>query len=158
MASNPPTSETSTTGPAPTQTTQTPAAPISLDSHTLQITQHKLNGTNFQEWSQSVLLVVKRKGKVGYLTGGTSMPDHEAANYEIWDAKNSIVMAWLINSMEPKIGRTYLFYKTTKEVWKAVQALYSDIENMTRCFEIRLAIRTTRQGDHSVTEYYNILT
>ena len=59
--------------------------------------------------------------------------------------------------MEPKIGRTYLFYKTAKEMWEAMQALYSDMENTAQCFEIRSAIWTTRQGNHSVTEYYNLL-
>jgi len=51
---------------------------------------------------------MKGKEKMRYLTG--------RIYYETWDAENSIVMTWLINSMEPKIRRTYLFYKTTKEV------------------------------------------
>ena len=66
-------------------------------------------------------------------------------------------MAWLINSMEAKIGRTYLFYKTAKEVWDAVQKLYSDLENTAQCFEIRAAIRTTKQSELSITKYYNNL-
>ena len=103
------------------------------------------------------MLVAKGKGKVGYLTDGTPMPDPEATNYEVWAAKNSIVMAWLINSMEAKIGRTYLFYKTTKEVWEIVQSLYSDMKNTTQYFEVRLAIQTTCQGNHSITDYYNML-
>ena len=83
MASNPLASETSSIGLAPTRTPQTPIVPISLVCHTLQITQHKLNEINFREWSQSVLLVVKGKGKVGYLTGGSPMPNPEAANYNV---------------------------------------------------------------------------
>ena len=51
-----------------------------------------------------------------------------------------------------------MFYKTTKEVWEAVQALYSDMENTTQYFEIRSTIRTTRQDNHSITEYYNMFT
>ena len=100
---------------------------------------------------------MKGKGKVGYLTGGVSKPDPEAANYEAWDAENSIVMDWLINSMEPKIGRTYLLYKKVKEVWDAVQSLYSNMENTSQCFEVQSVLRTTRQGNNSVTDYYNVL-
>ena len=66
-------------------------------------------------------------------------------------------MAWLINSMEPRIGRTYLFYKTAKEIWDSVQDMYSDLENSSQCFEIRFSIRTTRQGNLNVIEYFNIL-
>lgn len=100
------------------------------------------------------MLVMKGKGKMRYLTGETTQPDVDTLEYNTWDAENSIVMAWIINSMEPKIGRTYIFYKTTKEVWDAVQSLYSDMEI---CFEVRSALRTTRQGNNSVTDYYNIL-
>ena len=108
MASSSPISETSTISPTASRSILLASSPISLDHHTLQITQHKLNGANFWEWSQSVMLVMKGKEKMRYLTG--------RIYYETWDAENSIVMTWLINSMEPKIRRTYLFYKTTKEV------------------------------------------
>ena len=47
---------------------------LSNENHSLQITQHKLDGTNYLEWSQSVLLVIREKGKLGYLTGDTPKP------------------------------------------------------------------------------------
>lgn len=39
-------------------------------------------------------------------------------------------LSWLINSMEPRIGRKYLFYHTAKEIWDAVQEIYSDLKNI----------------------------
>lgn len=129
----------------------------SFDSHSLQITQHKLNGLNFREWFQSVILVIRGRGKVGYLTGAITPHLDTAPTYSTWEAENSIVMAWLINSMEPSIGRTYLFYKTAKEIWEAVQEIYSDLENTSQCYEIRSKIWNTRQGNLTVTEYYNSL-
>ena len=101
---------------------------------------------------------MKGKGKVGYLMAAIPMPPSTAANYSTWDAENSIVMAWLINSMKPKLGQTYLFYKIAKEIWDIVQEIYSNLENTARCFEICSSLRTTKQGSMSVTEYYNVLT
>jgi len=60
--------------------------------------------------------------------------------------------------MEPKIDRTYPFYKSAKEIWDAIQEMYLDLENTSQCFEIRLAISKTRQGNPDVIEYYNVLT
>lgn len=54
--------------------------------HTLQITQHKLNGLNFREWYQSVLLVIRGKGKVCYLTGETCHPKQGDSGYQQWEA------------------------------------------------------------------------
>ena len=85
------------------------------------------------------------------------MPKADSTTYSTWEAENSIVMAWLINSMEPKIGRLYLFYQTTKDIWDAVREMYSDLENISQSFEICSAIRNTRQGTTFVTEYFNTL-
>ena len=102
---------TSIPPPAPSNLTAT-----SIDNHPLRISQHKLNESNFREWSQLVMLVIKGRGKFGYLTGSIPTPPCTAANYGLWEVENSTIMAWLINSIEPKIGRTYLFYKTPKEI------------------------------------------
>lgn len=65
----------------------------SIDHHPLQITHHKLNGSNFREWSQSVMLVIKGKGKSGYLTGFIPSPSTIVATYGVWEAENSTIMA-----------------------------------------------------------------
>ena len=122
-------SRTSTPQPIVTQVSQVPQPPTTLENHALQITQHKLNGTNFKEWFQSVLLVIHSKGKIKYLNGTISKPSADSETYGIWEVENSIVMAWLVNSIEPRIGRIYLFYKTTQEIWEAIQEIYSDMEN-----------------------------
>lgn len=33
-----------------------------------------------------------------------------------WDAQNSMVIAWIMNSMEEDIKEFYLYYSTTKEM------------------------------------------
>ena len=50
------------------------------------------------------------------------------------------------------------FYKTAQEIWEVVQEIYSNMENIAQSFQIHSTIRTTRQGNNSVTEYYNALT
>ena len=76
-----------------------------------------------------MMLVIKGRGKVGHLTRVILPPSEIALNYGAWEAENSIVMAWLINSMEPSIGRTYLFRETVKEIWETAQEVYMDVEN-----------------------------
>ena len=48
-----------------------------------------------------------------------------------------MIMSWLTNSMETDIGRTFLFYKTTKEIWDAAKETFSDSENAAEVFEIK---------------------
>ncbi|KAK3028737.1 hypothetical protein RJ639_037760 [Escallonia herrerae] len=80
----------------------------------LQITSHKLDGKNFLQRSQSVLLVMRARGKMGYIAGEIQHPALGDSTYANWELNNSIVMAWLINSMESHISWTYLFLRTAR--------------------------------------------
>ena len=50
------------------------------------------------------------EGKIGYLDETLPMPSSDDPSYLEWDVQNSIVMAWLIHSMEEKISDTYLLF------------------------------------------------
>ena len=70
------------------------------------ITSFKLNGRNILPWSRSIQMVIRGKGKHGYLDGSIPKPSDTDASYSTWDVNNSLVMSWLINSMEDHIGET----------------------------------------------------
>ena len=74
---------------------------------------------------------------MGYLTREIKRPNVNDPTYTTWEYTNSIVMAWLTNSMEPHISRTYLFLRTAKAIWDAVNRNYSDLENASQIFEIK---------------------
>ncbi|KAJ0095071.1 hypothetical protein Patl1_15288 [Pistacia atlantica] len=88
------------------------------ENPSLQITSHKLNGQNYLPWSRSVTMFVRGRGKYGYLSGTTTALPKLDPSYPTWEAENSMMMAWLINSMEPNIGRLYLFLPTAKAIWE----------------------------------------
>ena len=60
-------------------------------------------------------MVIRGRGKLGYLLGQKQRPNENDPAFQTRDAENSIV-AWLINSIEPNIGQTYLFYQTVVEL------------------------------------------
>lgn len=80
----------------------------------MQITVHRLNGRNFLEWSQSIKLAIDGRGKLGYSTGETKQPADDDPGFKTWRSKNSLVMAWLLNSMELLIAKPHMFMKTAK--------------------------------------------
>ncbi|KAJ4942683.1 hypothetical protein NE237_000049 [Protea cynaroides] len=107
------TSYSLTTTPASTFTINKPSH---SENHTVQITTIRLNGDNFLRWSQSVCMYLRGRGKMGYLTGNAKEPAVEDPLHAVWDAENSMVMAWLVNSMEEEINSNYMCYPTTKEL------------------------------------------
>ncbi|GMJ09197.1 hypothetical protein HRI_004588900 [Hibiscus trionum] len=102
-------------------------------------------------------MVICGRGKLGYINGDILRPATTDPTYGTWELNNSIVMAWLINSMEGHISRTYLFFKTAKDMWDAIKENYSDLGNASQIFEIKLKLKDIRQGTLEVTQYYNNL-
>ena len=80
------------------------------------VTNHKLNGPTFLQWSQSVFMYICGKGKDEYLTGEISILATTDFKYRTWKTENHMVMSWLINSMTTEVGESFLLYKTTKEI------------------------------------------
>ncbi|RVW55665.1 hypothetical protein CK203_096412 [Vitis vinifera] len=106
--------------------------PTTSKSHSIQITTIRLNGDNFLRWSQSVRMYIRGRGKMGYLTREKKAPAVDDPNYAIWDAENSMVMSWLVNSMEEDISSNYMCYPIAQELWENIQ-----------------------QGEDNITKYFN---
>ena len=139
----------------PSQLTST-IVPTAIDHSSLQITTHKLNGKNFLQWLRATQMVICGRRKIGYVHDTIKKPKETDPTFHIWDANNSIIIAWLVNSMEENIGENYMYYSTAKELWDTVNRAFSDLENLAQMFELRDKVRNLRQGDMDVIQYFNI--
>ncbi|PIA38054.1 hypothetical protein AQUCO_02900119v1 [Aquilegia coerulea] len=99
--------------------------PVSMDNPSLQITTVKLDGQNFLIWALSARMYIAGRGKIGYLTSDAKVPESTDTTYSKWYSENSLVMSWLVHSMQPNIAVGYMFMRTAKEIWDAVQSPYS---------------------------------
>ena len=151
-------SSTTSTNSGGNETVSSPIISDSLSMGTnLQLVIQKLNGKNYVEWAQSVKLALDGKGKLGYLTGDTSQPGVTDPSLPRWKSENSLIIAWLINSMDSSIGKPYLFLPTAKDVWEAVRDCYSDLENSSQIYELKTQLWQSKQGDKDVTTFYNLM-
>ncbi|TXG72633.1 hypothetical protein EZV62_001212 [Acer yangbiense] len=116
---------------------------------------YRLNGKNYLKWSQVVQTFLKGKGKVRHLLG--TGPKEGDPKFEAWDEEDSMVMAWLWNSMTPEISDTCMFLSTAKDIWDSIQQTYSKVKDAAQVYDIRTKTASTKQGNNSVTEYANTL-
>ena len=66
---------------------------------------------------------MKVKGKLSHLLGiGPSRGDPQ---FDAWDEQDSMIMAWMWNSMALEISDTCMFLTTTKDICDAVHQTYS---------------------------------
>ena len=129
----------------------------SLPSLPVAITAFKLTGPNFIPWSRSIQMLIRGKGKFGYLDGSIPQPPKDDPSLNTWEMNNSLVMSWLIHSMDSRLGELYLLYPTAKAIWDARKLAYSDLEDSSQMFALRTKARNLRQDEGSVTSYFHSL-
>ena len=95
----------------------------------------------------------ERQGRISHRE--VTIPEKNDPKFRQWKAKNHMVMSWLINSMNNEIGENFLLYGTTKEVWDAARVTYLSSENTSELFQIEAILHDLRQGDLTVTQYFN---
>ncbi|RVW63213.1 Copia protein [Vitis vinifera] len=64
--------------------------------------------------------------------------------------KTSMIMSWLINSMNNDIGENFLLFETAKDIWDAAKETYSSSENTSELFQVESALHDFRQGKHNI--------
>lgn len=120
----------------------------------------RLNGrNNYVRWSQFIRTYLKGKGRLSHLFGTGQPAKKDSSAFKTWDEEDSLIMCWLWDSMEPSISDTCMFLTSAKDIWDFIQKThFSKSRNINaQVYEIKVKIKTTKQGDKSVAEYANIL-
>lgn len=68
-------------------------------SYSLKVNIPKLNGNNYNEWAQTIRLVLDSKGKLAFLIGAVAELAREDPLYKQWKFENSLIIAWLVSSV-----------------------------------------------------------
>ncbi|RVW96026.1 hypothetical protein CK203_027660 [Vitis vinifera] len=87
-------------------------------------------------------LGIDGRGKLGYLMGEVHKLVKGDPNFRTWGSKNSLVTAWLLNSMKPFIVKPNMFLPIAQNVW--------DSENPNDCARRRILGRKPLQSIREV--------
>ena len=115
----------------------------------------KLEGVrNYLSWSRRALLILRTKDLERYVEGDIGEPeDKTIAKWKAWSTTNSLIVAWLLNSLSPTIAATVEMLSSAAEVWKTLKKLYSDEGNVMLMAETEERVSELRQGEKSVMDY-----
>lgn len=96
-------------------------------SYSIQITTIRINSVNFLCWSLSMMMYICGQVKISYLTSEKKASAREDPTYATWNAENSTIMIWLVNSKDGNLISNYMCYSTTKKLQNDVNQMYSDL-------------------------------
>ena len=76
----------------------------------------KLNGQNYELWSQIMEMFISGRDKLGFITGEIKQPALADPTYNKWRTENVIIKGWIINSLNPDLIGNFIRFPTAKRV------------------------------------------
>lgn len=140
-------------------TTADPTSPFYLhpsDHPGLSICPVILKGDNYQEWSTAMKNAFRAKRKMGFLDGNITKPDDASAEIDDWYSVNSMLIGWVVQSIDASLRSSITYTETVRELWNDLLQRFS-VGNGPRILQIRSHISRCRQSGQSVAVYYGNL-
>ncbi|KAL5834719.1 hypothetical protein ACOSQ4_014216 [Xanthoceras sorbifolium] len=86
-----------------------------------------LNGENYSTWKKAMTLALNSKNKLGFVNGSIKAPSEETdpESYATWSRCNDMVHSWIVNTLNPNISDSVIYYSTAHEVWEDLHEQFS---------------------------------
>ena len=89
----------------------------SSDNPGVSLVVERLTEENYNTWSRAILISLDAKTKIGFVDGPMpkpQSPDHPC--YTAWCKCNSMVLAWLFNSISKDLQPSVVYFRIAREV------------------------------------------
>lgn len=115
-----------------------------------------LTGDNYSTWARSMRNALKAKNKLGFVDGTVARPESSAPEFKAWEICNSMVIAWISNSLEKSMQGSVAYVDEAKSLWDDLKERFSQ-GNAPRIFQLKTQLSHLRQEGLTVAGYYTRL-
>ncbi|XP_073152090.1 uncharacterized protein [Henckelia pumila] len=89
------------------------------------ITQVQLKGENYDEWARAMRTALRAKKKFAFINGSVKQPPDDSSEQEDWWTVNSMLVSWILNTIEPTLRSTITHMEIAKELWDDIKERFS---------------------------------
>lgn len=115
-----------------------------------KITDHKLNGSNYMDWSKTVHLYLRSIDKADHLTKDPPTDNTKG----VWLREDARLFLQIRNSIDGEVISLVNHCEFVKELMDYLDFLYSEKENLTRIYEVCKSFYRADKQDQSLTAYF----
>jgi hypothetical protein len=120
------------------------------------ITQVQLHGENYDEWASAMRTSLRARRKWGFVEGTVTAPAEDSPDMEDWWTVQSMIVSWILNTIEPVLRSTISYAETAKEMWEDIKERFS-VTNGPRIQQLKSDLASCKQGGMTVMKYYGKL-
>lgn len=118
-----------------------------------QLVSYSLKGKNYSTQWKSIINILESKHKIGFVDRRLPKPSVGDLKEKDWITCNSMVMSWILNSLNEELHKSVAYHDMTLGMWKGLEECFSQGSDL-RIQEIKRDITNTRQGDMAISFYY----
>ncbi|CAH9079262.1 unnamed protein product [Cuscuta epithymum] len=121
------------------------------------ITHVIFRGDNYVGWSRAITLSLKARQKYCFVDGSMTKPTEPAKLVLDWETVNSMVVSWLLRSMEANVVASIPFHEEARALWTYLEKRFS-VANGPQIQQLRKSITDCKQTkDMTVDNYFTTL-
>ena len=144
--------------PKPETTKKTPS-PYDLNSNDSPgnvITQVQLKGDNYEEWARAIRTSLRARRKWSFIEGKIIQPDDNSLELEEWWTVQSMLVSWILNTIEPSLRSTVSYTENAATLWQDIKERFS-VANGPRIQQLKAELADCKQKGLSIVAYYGKL-
>ncbi len=115
-----------------------------------------LNGDNYLTWSRLMRTALRAKNKLGFIDRTIEKPTTGDPTEEQWNICNSMIVAWISNTLEKDLQPSIACIEDAKVLWDDLKVRFSQ-SNETHIYQIKSEICLLRQEGRTISAYYSQL-
>jgi hypothetical protein len=89
------------------------------------LTQVQLKGENYDEWARALKIALRARKNFGFVDGFIERPDEESPDLEDWWTNNSLLVSWIMNTIEPSLRLTMSHMEVAQDLWEDIKERFS---------------------------------
>ncbi|XP_060960160.1 uncharacterized protein LOC133031000 [Cannabis sativa] len=117
-----------------------------------KITDHKLIGSNYLEWSKTIRLYLRSIDKDDHLTDDP--PEETNDSRKIWLREDARLFLQIRNSIDNEVISLINHCELVKELMGYLEFLYSGKDNISRIYDVCKAFYRAEKQDKSLMNYF----
>ncbi|XP_021615818.1 uncharacterized protein LOC110617383 [Manihot esculenta] len=149
------------TNPTAANVTLNPELELALtlsnsDNPGIKLVSNPLTGPNYLSWTRSMIIALRAKDKLGFVTGKISKPNSDAPEYKKWITVDSMIISWILNSISRDLSDGFLYAPSAHDLWNDIAERFGE-SNGPLFFQIKKELANISQGSMTLAAYYNKL-
>lgn len=97
---------------------------------------------------------LRAKRKIRFINRKIPRPPKYAKEYSLWMKTDTMIIAWIKNSMSNNIKTFFTYVKSAHALWRSLKTKYGQINGLL-IFQLKKNLFNLKQGDEDLTSYYS---